>query len=54
VLAHWHLVRIVPEGLSIPYDPVGDSDQIEHGADLWKKLIPEGSLPRPPKKPKKQ
>jgi hypothetical protein len=50
VLAHWHLVRMVPWGFNIRYDPLGDSDVIERGADTWKKLIPEGSLPKPPPK----
>jgi hypothetical protein len=54
VLAYWHLVVMVPWGertVTFPYDPLGSSDQIEKGADAWKRLIPEGSVPKQPKQP---
>jgi hypothetical protein len=44
-LAYSHLVVLVPQGRSIPYDPVGTSDQIENAYKLWKQLIPDGKLP---------
>jgi hypothetical protein len=49
-LAHWHLSLLVPSGLTIKYDPAGDTAQLRSGAAEWKKLIPEGTLPKPPKK----
>ena len=51
-LAYWHLLRLVPEGRSIRYDPAGDTAQINRAYAEWKKLVPTGSLPRP-SKPKK-
>ncbi len=49
VLAHWHLIRMVPKGMKIPYDPLGPDDQIDKAYEEWKKLVPEGSLPRAPR-----
>jgi serine/threonine protein kinase len=51
VLAYWHLVRLVPEGRAIPYDPVGNPERVEDPAAIerayraWKELVPEGNLP---------
>jgi tRNA A-37 threonylcarbamoyl transferase component Bud32 len=50
VLAHWHLIRLVPEGLKIKYDPLGDADQIDRAYEAWKLLIPDGSLPKAARK----
>jgi hypothetical protein len=47
-LAYWHLVRLVPWGRAIPYDPMGDSQQVERAYQEWKKLVPDGKLPKPP------
>jgi hypothetical protein len=49
-LAHWHLIRLVPKGSKIPFDALGNADSLDRAYQAWKKLIPEGSLPRPPKK----
>jgi hypothetical protein len=51
VLAHWHLSRLVPWGAKIKYDPMGESDVLEKGYDAWKRLVPDGALPKPPKAP---
>lgn len=48
-LAHWHLVRHVPAGKSIGYNPLDPKDQREKAAEQWKKmiddLIAKGELP---------
>jgi uncharacterized protein (TIGR03000 family) len=44
-LAHWHLIRLVPEGKKIPYDPMGPKEAREKARQEWKKLIPPGKLP---------
>jgi hypothetical protein len=49
-LAHWHLVRLVPEGRKIDFDPLGDPASRKKAQEAWRKLIPPGSLP-PPAKP---
>jgi hypothetical protein len=49
-LAAWHLVRLVPQGKSIPYNPSGSAADAEAVYKAWKKLIPDGQLP-PPQKP---
>jgi hypothetical protein len=46
VLAHWHLVRLVPEGKTIAYDPAGSEAQRKQAIDAWRRLIPEGEMPR--------
>jgi hypothetical protein len=48
-LAHWHLLIQVPEGETIPYDAGGSDRQVERAYNAWKKLIPDGELPRKPK-----
>jgi hypothetical protein len=50
-LAHWHLVRLVPAGRRIVFDATGDAKSLERAYKAWKELVPEGSLPRLPKKP---
>jgi hypothetical protein len=44
-LSYWHLVRLVPAGRDIKYNPAGDTEVRERGHDKWKKLIPDGALP---------
>lgn len=46
-LAFWHLAHLVPEGAKkIPYDPAGEVAARAKAVQEWKKLIPEGSVPR--------
>jgi hypothetical protein len=52
-LAHWHLVFLVPEGQRIKYDPLGSTEQQKRAYTAWKKLVPDGKLPRPSKRPKR-
>ena len=49
-LASWHLVRLVPQGKSIPHKPNGSLADAQTTYEAWKKLIPRGELPPPPKK----
>ena len=49
-LAHWHLVRLAPEGKSIAFDAAGDESQRLMAVEAWRRLIPEGQLPPAPKK----
>jgi hypothetical protein len=48
-LAHWHLVRHVPSGKSIGYNPLDPKEQRDKAAEQWKKLIDDliakGELP---------
>jgi len=44
-LAAWHLVRLVPQGKSIKYDPSGTAADAQAVYKEWKKLIPDGQLP---------
>jgi hypothetical protein len=45
-LAHWHLVRLVPEGKEIAYDAGGAEAERQKGIAAWRKLIPAGKLPQ--------
>jgi hypothetical protein len=38
-LAHWHLVRLVPEGKNIAFDPLAPKQGRKKGRDEWEKLI---------------
>jgi hypothetical protein len=50
-LAFWHLANLVPEGpRKIPYDPVGDDQRRRQAVELWRKLVPPGTVPHPPKR----
>lgn len=49
-LARWHLVRLVPDGKSIVYDAGAAEGQRLQAIAEWRRLIPEGELPPPPKK----
>jgi hypothetical protein len=48
-LAHWHLVRLVPAGKDINYNPLDPKDQRDKARAQWKKLIDDliakGELP---------
>lgn len=44
-LAAWHLVRLVPQGKAIAYQPDGTREDAERACAQWKKLIPSGMLP---------
>jgi uncharacterized protein (TIGR03000 family) len=48
-LAHWHLVRLVPAGRDIPYDPTEGKEALKRGQQEWEKLVPAGHLPPKPK-----
>jgi hypothetical protein len=48
-LAAWHLVRLAPQGKEIPYKPDGSPEDAAKAQAAWKKLIPAGELPPPPK-----
>jgi hypothetical protein len=48
-LAAWHLVRLVPQGKSIPFKPDGTPAEAAKAQAAWKKLIPAGELPQAPK-----
>ncbi|QJW93172.1 hypothetical protein FTUN_0677 [Frigoriglobus tundricola] len=50
-LSAWHLVRLVPQGKSIPYKPDGTAADAARAQAEWRKLVPAGELPpAPPKK----
>jgi hypothetical protein len=53
-LAAWHLYRLAPAGHDIDYDAAAAPVEREKAAAAWKKLIPSGELPPPPKEPKKE
>jgi hypothetical protein len=50
VLAHWHLMRLVPGADKIEYDAAAPEAQRKQAIAQWRKLVPEGELPMPPKK----
>lgn len=45
-LAHWHLIRLVPGGVKIPFNPLAPKEAREKARDAWKKLVPPGDLPK--------
>lgn len=47
-LAYWHLVRLVPQGKSIGYDPFASKEAREEAARKWRELIPPGTVPKQP------
>ncbi len=49
-LANWHLIRLVPAGRKIGYDPLAPKEERAKTAAEWRKLIPPGKLPPAPKK----
>jgi hypothetical protein len=46
-LAHWHLVRLVPEGEPIPFNAAAAEGDRQKSIAAWRQLIPEGKLPQP-------
>jgi hypothetical protein len=50
-LAAWHLVRLIPEGKSIPFKPNASVEENEKVYKAWQKLIPRGTLPAAVAKP---
>jgi len=44
-LANWHLVRLVPAGKKIGYNPQGTKEEREETAGQWRKLVPSGQVP---------
>jgi hypothetical protein len=50
-LAWWHLSRLVPRDIAVPYDPAASAAERAKAYAAWKELIPSGSLPA--RKPKK-
>jgi hypothetical protein len=47
-LAHWYLVRLVPEGKNIEFKPYGNKEEREHCYKEWCKMIPSGRVPARP------
>jgi hypothetical protein len=51
-LAHWHLVRLVPEGKAINFNPLDPKDKRDQAREEWKKLVDDlidkGKLPPRP------
>ena len=51
-MAYWQLALLAPgESAQVKYDPAGDERQRDNAYREWKKLIPEGQVPKPPKAP---
>jgi hypothetical protein len=44
-LAHWYLVRLVPAGQKIAYDPLAPPEARDKARREWKKLVPAGKMP---------
>jgi hypothetical protein len=44
-LAAWHLVRLVPKGKEIGYNPLASKEDREKAVRAWRKLIPQGQMP---------
>jgi hypothetical protein len=45
-LAYWHLRRLVPMGEKLGYNPLDPPEAREKAVAEWKKLIPEGEVPK--------
>jgi hypothetical protein len=50
-LAHWHLVRLAPDGKTIAFDPLAPEAELQRAYEQWRALIPSGKLPPAPKTP---
>jgi hypothetical protein len=48
-LASWHLTRLVPQGRTIGFDAAAPAEQRGRAVAAWRRLIPAGQLPPPPK-----
>jgi hypothetical protein len=44
-LAHWHLIRLVPAGHDIAYNPLDEKAAQQRAQEEWRKLVPAGTLP---------
>ncbi len=44
-LAHWHLVRLVPGGSKLNYDPLAPKEERARAIQAWRKHLPPGKLP---------
>ena len=49
-LVHWHLVRLVSGGNEIAYDAAAPEPMRLQAIAAWRRLVPDGELPAPPKK----
>lgn len=47
-VAIWQLLRWVPQGKDIAYNPGGTDAERRRGSEAWKKLVPAGKLPPRP------
>lgn len=47
-LAHWHLVRLTPDGNKIQFDAAATEAALEESQRRWRELIPHGKVPTPP------
>jgi hypothetical protein len=47
-LAYWHLIRLVPQGQKLGYEPNAAKDKRDEALAKWRKLIPTGQLPPKP------
>jgi hypothetical protein len=43
-LAHWHLLRLVPEGKVAAYDPVGSEAERKDAVAKWRKMLDDGKI----------
>jgi hypothetical protein len=50
-LSYIWLINLVPDGVKIKYDPAGDKESLTRGQAEWRKRIPDGTVPPPPKPP---
>jgi hypothetical protein len=48
-LASWHLEELVPGGEKIPYNPAEPVEKRRAAVEEWKKVLPPGKLPEPPR-----
>ena len=48
-MAYWQLRLLVPDGEKVKYDPAGDERQRDAGYREWKRLVPEGQVPKMPR-----
>jgi hypothetical protein len=53
-LAHWHLLRLVPAGKDLGYDPTGPAEARQKAQAAWRELIPHGQVPAPTKTDQKK
>lgn len=47
-LAHWHLVRLVPDGQKIGYNPLAAKEARDKATQQWRTLVPRGKMPPKP------